>query len=61
MLVVVPVYIWDEIDRKLDAAFVEHPDAEKDRDVLRSQLIAYVDEHGRIPDFQLMCNEAPTP
>ena len=53
MIVVVPDYISDEIDRKLDAAIEQHPGAEKDRAVLRSQLIAYVDEYGRVPDFEL--------
>ncbi len=52
-IVIVPDYISDEIDAKLDAAFINHPDAEKDRALLRSQLIAYVDEFGIVPDFDL--------
>ena len=52
-IVVVPNYILDEISKKLDAAIVEHPDAEKDRAALHSQLIAFVDEHGYVPDFTL--------
>jgi len=53
MFVIIPDYISDEIDRKLDAAIAQHPDAEKDRAYLRSQLVAYLDEHGIIPDFSL--------
>ncbi len=52
-IVVVPNYIYDEINERLDVEIAKHPDAEKDRDELRSQLIAYVDEHGHVPDFSL--------
>ena len=57
MFVVVPDYIFDEINAKLDAAIKNHPDAEADRDTLRSQLIDFVDIHGYVPDFDL----APPP
>ena len=53
MFVVVPDYIFDEINAKLDAAIKNHPDAEADRDTLRSQLIDFVDVHGYVPDFDL--------
>lgn len=58
MFVIVPDYIYDEITAKLDAAIAEHPDAEKDRDVLRSQLVAFVDEHGYVPEFTLAAKVA---
>jgi hypothetical protein len=52
-LVILPNYISEEIDRRLDAEFAKHPNAAPDRELFRSQLIAYVDEHGVIPDFSL--------
>lgn len=54
---VIPNYISDEIDRKLEAVIVKHPGAEKDRAELRSQLVAYFDEHGVVPEFDL-CKSA---
>ena len=53
MFVILPDYIADEIDKKLNAAITACPDAEKDRAYLRSELIRYVDEHGTVPDFTL--------
>ena len=53
MLVVVPNYIWDAIEAKLDMAIALHPEAENDREYLRSQLITYVDKYGTIPEFTL--------
>lgn len=53
MFYIVPNYIGDEIDRKLDAEIASHPDAAKDRAVLRGQLIDYFAKHGTIPDFSL--------
>ena len=53
-LVIIPDYIYDEITKKLDAAILEHPEAEKDRAELRAQLVSYLDEYGIIPDFSLV-------
>lgn len=53
MFYVVPNYIADEINRKLDAEIAKHPGAAKDREVLYSQLLGYVNEHGTVPDFSL--------
>lgn len=53
MFYVVPDSISDDIDRRLDAEIAKHPDAEKDRAVLRSQLVEFVNEHGYVPDFTL--------
>lgn len=52
-MVIVPNYLRDEINARLDAEIVKHPNAAKDRGALYSQLLAYVDEHGVIPDFSL--------
>ena len=60
MFVIVPDYISDEIDRRLDEAIAKHPDAGKDRAILRSQLVAYVNEHGRVPDFNLAPKGEPS-
>ena len=53
MFRIVPTYILDEINAKLDVEIAKHPDAEKDRDALRAQLVDYVDQHGVVPDFTL--------
>ena len=50
---ILPNYIGDEIDRRLDAEIAKHSDAEGSRDHLRSSLIEYFAEHGVIPDFTL--------
>jgi len=60
MFYVVPNYIGDEIDRRLDAEIEKHPPAAKDREVLRGQLLDYVAEHGVVPDFSLT-PKGPTP
>jgi len=56
MLIILPDYISDEIDRKLTVALAEVPDAEKDRAALRAQLIAHFAETGLVPDFSLAKN-----
>lgn len=53
MLVVVPDSLRNAINEKLDAAIAVCPDAEKDREVLYGQLLAYFNEHGVVPDFTL--------
>lgn len=53
MMVIVPNYLRDELYRRLDAEIEKHPAAAKDREVLYSQLLSYVNEHGAIPDFSL--------
>jgi hypothetical protein len=52
-IVLVPDALREAINAKLDAAIEEHPDAQKDREILFSQLLAFSDEHGFIPDFSL--------
>jgi hypothetical protein len=59
MLVIVPDSLRNAINAKLDAAIAEHPDAEKDREVLYSQLLGYFNEHGVIPDFTLLPPTTP--
>ena len=52
-IVIVPNDLAAEIEKRLDAAIAICPDAEKDRAVLRDQLLCYFDEHGSVPDFSL--------
>jgi hypothetical protein len=59
MFVIVPNYIADAINAKLDAALAECPDAAKDRDALYEQLLGYVNEHGVVPDFSLKRKSTP--
>jgi hypothetical protein len=53
MLVVVPEYLRQELERRLDEQIALCPVAAVDRDELYRQLLAYVNEHGTIPDFSL--------
>jgi len=53
VMVIVPNYLADEINARLDAQIALHPDAEADRDIFYSQLLSFFDEHGTIPDFSL--------
>ena len=57
-IVVVPNYIADEINAKLDAVISGCPDAAKDRDHLYHQLLGYFYEHGVVPDFTLSKSDA---
>lgn len=56
MLVIVPNYLSQAINAKLDEAIAACPDAEKDRETLFQQLLTYVNEHGVIPEFSLAKN-----
>lgn len=55
-MVIVPDSLRNAISAKLDAAIAKCPDAAKDRDELYRQLLAYFDEHGEVPDFDLAKN-----
>lgn len=56
-IVAIPTYVLDEINAKLDKAIADCPDAEKERDILRRQLVGFVNEHGYVPEFSLAKNE----
>lgn len=51
--VIVPDYLHDEINAKLDAAIAEFPDAECDRQIFYDYLLSYVHKHGVLPLFHL--------
>lgn len=61
MLVIVPNYIADAINAKLDAAIAACPEAAKEREVLYEQLLGYFNEHGIIPEFHIQKNEPIEP
>ena len=52
-MVIVPNSLRDEINAKLDAAYVEFPDAAVDREIHYHELLRLFDENGRIPEFTL--------
>ena len=53
MLLLVPNHVRDAINAAIDAALVECPDAAQERDQFYETLLAYFNEHGRIPDFSI--------
>jgi len=57
MFVIVPNVLSDAVNKKLDLAFVDCPEAEKDRDILYNQLLQYFDEHGELPEFKIIKKE----
>ena len=56
---VVPDSLYDAIQAKLDQAIADRPDAEKDREHLYKQLLAYFNENGVIPEFSIMKKDEP--
>ena len=52
-LVIVPDALDAAIKARLDAEIAKWPDAEKDREILRSQLITFFSVHGYLPEFTL--------
>lgn len=53
MMVIVPNELAAELRRRLDAEIAKHPEAEAGREEFYGRLLAYVNEHGRIPEFTL--------
>ena len=53
MIAIIPNYVRDAINAKLDDAYVTAPGAEIDRQLHYNSLLVYFDEHGEIPDFTL--------
>lgn len=52
-MVVMPDSVSEELDAMLDAEIAKHPDAAKDRDALRDQIIAFYSKYRYLPDFSL--------
>lgn len=52
--VIVPNYVADAINKALDKAIAEEPNAAKDREELYQQLLNFFDENGYVPDFSLL-------
>ena len=51
MLVIVPNVLRDRINKALDAAYQDCPQAEVDREAHYSALLNYFDEHGNLPEI----------
>ena len=49
-LVAVPDYLLEKIDAELDKVMPDEA-TDEDRAALRSQLLAFVDKYGKIPEF----------
>lgn len=52
-IVVVPNDLRDAIYAAIDKELNGRPCDDADREVIYEQILAYFDEHGRIPDFSL--------
>ena len=51
--IIVPDELYNAINRKLDDAFKECPEAEADRDFLYQELLNAFQKYGRLPAFKL--------
>jgi hypothetical protein len=58
MIAIIPNELRSAIEKKLSAAFLKAPEAQKDKDIYFNQLLEYFDEHGEIPDFELIRKDA---
>lgn len=52
-IVILPNYIRDAINAKLDAAYIEFPEAAIDREYHYHLLLEHFDQHGEIADLKL--------
>ena len=53
-IVILPNYVRDAINKKLDTAIAECPGAEADRELFFSKMLAYFYEHNELPEFRLV-------
>jgi hypothetical protein len=59
VLIILPNYISDLIDQKVEEAIAKVPEAAPDRELFRQELINHFAEHGNVPDFTLAKKEKP--
>ena len=57
MMLIVPNWLSASINRALDVALAECPEAAPDRELFYEKLLAYFNEYGKIPDFALAKRE----
>ena len=53
MIAILPNFVRDAINEKLDAAFTEQSEAVIHRDIYFQKLLEFYDDNGYIPDFQI--------
>lgn len=58
-LVIVPESLDAAIKTALDREIAKWPDAEKDRELIRGQLISFFSVHGYLPEFTLEPRDPP--
>lgn len=54
--VIVPEWLHNRINWKLDQVLRENPEASKDRDIFYKQLLAFYDDYGFVPEFTIQLN-----
>jgi hypothetical protein len=59
MLVIVPNELSEAIYQKVDAQLELVPQLKDQRENIYSDLLAYFDEHGTIPDFTIAPQRSP--
>ena len=58
-MVIVPNALRDEIYRAVDAALERAPQFQPEREAIYRDILAYYDEHGVVPDFDLTPARTP--
>lgn len=60
MLVIVPNSLSDAINAVIDQKLKGRPCDANSREIIYGQVLAYFDEHGHIPEFELTDKEPTT-
>ena len=57
MIAIVPNVLRDEINKKLDEAYLQIPEAAVDRDHHFRMCLSYFDDNGVLPEFKIVKTE----
>lgn len=58
-LVIVPDALEASMKEMIDREVAKYPEAERERDIIRSQLIAFFSRYGYLPEFTLEPRDQP--
>jgi hypothetical protein len=58
-IAIVPAYLIEEADRRIDKALAGRPCDDEEREDIRRALLSHFNEHGTFPDFQLKAKDTP--
>jgi len=53
VFVVVPNYVRDAINERMEMSFIKYPLLKAHREEIFNDILAYYDKFGKIPDFEI--------